>query len=64
MFIKPILIRNYETDDSEYLSGLLNYIKSKDDNILHFSVSNIASSTITDEIPSFDNKSIKQNIIT
>lgn len=32
MFTKPILTGNYDTDDSEYLSGFLEYILCKTDN--------------------------------
>lgn len=59
MFTKPILTGNYETDNSEYLSGFLEYLKSKKDNVLHSSVSN-ASPTIIDQIPPFDNSVIKE----
>jgi len=53
MFTKPILTGNYETDDSEYLCGFLEYLKSKKDNVPHCSVSD-ALHTIIDEIPRFN----------
>lgn len=56
MFTKPILTENYGTDNSEYLFGFLEYLKSKKDNVSNASNE---SSTIIDQIPPFDNNIIK-----
>lgn len=52
MFTKPILTGNYEIDDSEYLSGFIDYLTSNKNTVSQPSVSD--ASTIVENIPPFD----------
>jgi len=58
MYTKSILTGNYETDNSEYLNSFLEYLKYKENDVHHSSISK-SSSAIIDEIPLFNNNSIE-----